>query len=139
MGDCGRSPGCIGLISSGRSPRGARFLDATASGADVFFITDESLVGIDPGSIDVYDARIGGGLAEPKEPFICKGDACQPLPSPPDDPTPGTLTPNAGNPQLRIFESKGKQKKRHGKRRRKGQGKGASRRGGQRRDGAAKR
>lgn len=141
VGDCGRSPGCVSLISSGRSPRGARFLDATASGADVFFITDESLLKIDPGSIDVYDARIGGGdLPEVHGDIICKGDACQPLPSPPDDPTPGTLTPNAGNPQLRIFEPRGKkQKKRHGKRRRKGHGKGANGRGGKRRDGALKR
>lgn len=32
----------------------------------------------------------------------CEGDACQPLPETPEDPTPGTLTPSEGNPPLRF-------------------------------------
>src|SRR6185312_14128386 len=35
--DCTRSIDCIDLISSGRAEEGARFVDASASGADVFF------------------------------------------------------------------------------------------------------
>jgi hypothetical protein len=114
-GDCTRSPGCVSLISEARS-EGASFLDASASGDDVFFLTAESSVGADPGSIDVYDARVGGGLPEPPKPFVCLGDACQALPSPPDDPTPGTLVPNSGNPPLQITKHKPrkhKPRKRH--------------------------
>lgn len=105
-GDCNRSPGCVNLISSGRGNGGARFIDASADGDDAFFITDEALVSTDPGSIDLYDARVGGGFPVPPTPIPCIGDACQALPSPPDDPTPGTLTKNAGNPPLRYFKQK---------------------------------
>ncbi|MGN6816713.1 MAG: hypothetical protein ACTHK3_11640, partial [Solirubrobacterales bacterium] len=120
VGDCSRSPGCIGLVSGGRG-EGGRFLDASADGRDAFFLTGESLVGADPGSIDVYDARIGGGFPEPEAPFICKGDACQSLPSPPEDPAPATLVPTAGNPPLKIERPKGgKHACRNGKVRRHG-------------------
>jgi hypothetical protein len=116
-GGCARSPGCVDLISSGRDVAGASFLDASADGGDVFFLTSESLVARDPGSIDVYDARVGGGLSEPLEPLACVGDACQALPSQPDDPTPGTLTPNPGNPPPRIVKEK--RKRHHPKKHRK--------------------
>ena len=43
-------------------------------------------------AIDVYDARVGGGEAEPVEPVECSGDACQSPAAAPDDPTPGSLT-----------------------------------------------
>ena len=107
-GSCTRPAGCVDLISSGRDTNGATFLDASADGDDVFFRTTESLVPRDPGSIDVYDARAGGGLPEPHGPIACLGDACQALPSPPDDPSPGTLTPNSGNPAPRIVKEKRK-------------------------------
>lgn len=32
--------------------------------------------------------------------IACEGDSCQPLPSPPDDPAPGTLVPTLGNPPV---------------------------------------
>jgi hypothetical protein len=117
-GDCARAPACISLISEGREG-GASFIDASISGDDVFFLTAESSVGADPGSIDLYDARVGGGLPEPAEPFICLGDACQALPSPPDDPTPGTLVPNAGNPPLHLVKPKPHKKRRHHRKKRK--------------------
>ncbi len=107
VGGCTRSPGCVGLLSGGRG-EGGRFLDASADGRDAFFLTGDSLIGTDPGSIDVYDYREGGGFAEPEAPFVCKGDACQPLPSPPEDPAPATLVPTAGNPPLKIERPKGK-------------------------------
>lgn len=48
---------------------------------------------------------------------VCVGDSCQPLPPEPEDPTPGTLVPNGGNPPLHIEEPKKKHPKgRHGKR-----------------------
>jgi hypothetical protein len=110
VGDCTRAPGCLALISEAREG-GASFLDASASGDDIFFLTGESSVGADPGSIDVYDARVGGGLPEAPKPFTCLGDACEALPSPPDDPTPGTLVANGGNPPLQITKQKPKKKK----------------------------
>ena len=100
-GNCTRQPGCVGLISGGRG-EGGRLLDASADGADAYFLTGDSLLGADPGSIDVYDYRAGGGFPEPEAPFVCKGDACQALPNAPEDPTPGTLVPNAGNPPVHF-------------------------------------
>lgn len=131
VGDCRRSPGCLGPISSGTEANGgATFLDATADGSDVFFATNESLLPrLDPGSVDVYDARVDGGIPDPPEPFICLGDNCQPLPAPPDDPTPGTLTRNSGNAPLRVLAPKARKhrggdhrKRKHGKGRRRGRG-----------------
>jgi hypothetical protein len=101
-GDCGLAGDCVGLISSGRSGVASVFLDASAGGGDAFFLTERSLVAADPGSYDVYDARVGGGLPEPSTPIPCNGDACQPLPEAPDDPSPGSLLPNSGNPTLKI-------------------------------------
>jgi hypothetical protein len=113
VGDCVTDPGCLGLISSGRGS-GASYLDASASGDDVFFITLDSLVPQDPGSFDAYDARAGGGIPEPAQPIACRGDACQPLPSPPEDPTPGTSLPSSGNPAPKYFKEH--QRKRHHRR-----------------------
>ena len=108
-GNCATAPGCQSLISGGREG-GASFLDASADGSDVYFLTEESLVRSDPGSIDVYDARAGGGFPEPETPLACLADACQQLPAPPEDPTPGTLAPNSGNPPQKYYSS-GKAKK----------------------------
>lgn len=123
-GGCAEAPGCVALISGGRG-EGGRFLDASADGADVFFLTGDSLVGSDPGSIDAYDARVGGGLPEPQTPIPCVADACQPLPSPPADPTAGTSTSGAPNPSPRYFKERrrhrgGKHKKKHHKHHRHG-------------------
>ncbi len=107
-GDCSISPGCVRLISGGRGDGGS-FLDASADGGDAYFLSGDSLVAADPGSIDAYDARVAGGFAEPQPPIRCLGDACQPLPNPPEDPGVGTLIPNAGNPPPKIV----KQKRRH--------------------------
>ena len=116
----------MSLISSGRGPDGATFIDASADGTDVYFVTGESLVRVDPGSIDLYDARVGGGFPEPAEPFVCEGDNCQPLPSPPDDPNPGTSVRNTSNPPKRFFherKKKSQKKRKRGKRRHNGRGK----------------
>jgi len=113
---CGRPDGCLHLISSGRSEEGAVFLDASADGGDVFFITDESLVITDPGSVDVYDARVGGGFPVPPTPLPCIGDACQVVPPEPDDPTPGTaLQRPEGNPPV-TFPGRRKASKKKAKR-----------------------
>ncbi len=112
VGGCARAPGCVDLISAGRKSNGnVSFLDATANGSDVFFLTSDSLAAdLDPGAIDVYDAREDGGLPEPAEPIVCVGDSCQSLPREPDDPTPGSLVRSSGNPPLRILTPKRKLK-----------------------------
>jgi hypothetical protein len=113
VGGCGRPEGCVGLISSGKGADGASFVDASADGTDVYFLTDESLVGDDPGSTDLYDARIGGGFPEPPAPIPCFGDACQPLPPEPEDPTPGTgFVGEERNSKLTI-EGSGAKKHKH--------------------------
>ena len=86
--------GCIYLISSGADPEDSTFLDADPSGANVFFTTLAGLVPSDPGLIDVYDAREGGGQPPPgAPPAPCQGEACQSPPPPPSRPTPATAAP----------------------------------------------
>lgn len=133
VGSCAKVGGCIGLISSGRDTDVANFLDASASGDDVFFVTDGSLVPNDPGAADVYDARVGGGFPVPEPPIPCIGDACQAIPGQPDDPALATTVPRVGgNPPLTITgKKKHRAKKRH--HRKKKHAKGTRRRGAQRR------
>ena len=72
------SSGKVALISSGKSTTDAAFADASANGDDVFFATREQLVGWDfDSSYDLYDARVGGGLPEPKTSVSCDLSACQ--------------------------------------------------------------
>jgi hypothetical protein len=95
--------GCLSLISSGASPEASTFVDASADGRDAFFLTAASLVPwADPGSVDLYDARAGGGFPEPPKSIPCEGDACQAVPSPPEDPAPGTLVPGQPNPPVHF-------------------------------------
>ena len=125
-GSCTTAGGCVDLISSGRADDGASFIDASADGADVFFATNGSLVAGDPGGLDLYDARVGGGFPVPPAPIPCIGDACQPLPGEPEDPTPGTLLQGLGNEPLPKPKAKKKHKKKRHHRGAKGKrGRGA--------------
>lgn len=124
VGSCDRAGGCVNLVSSGR--QGATFADASANGSDAFFLTGGSLVPSDPlNTIDLYDAREGGGFPLAPKPIPCEGDACQPLPSPPEDPAIGTTVPGQGNPPVHYVETgkkktqKPKQKKAHHKKKHK--------------------
>ncbi len=65
-------------------------------------MTGDSLVSTDPGSTDVYDAREDGGYRVPVKPIECEGDACQPLPEAPEDPTVGTLIQGPADPSLQF-------------------------------------
>ncbi len=90
--------GCIELISSGESAAPSRFLDADASGANVFIGTQSSLVAGDFGSNDVYDARIGGGFPPSQAKSACEGEACQNPPGPPGEVIPASAAfKGAGN------------------------------------------
>jgi hypothetical protein len=102
------SGGCLSLISSGEGLQDSVFVDMSIDngGRDVFFKTGVSLVGEDPGSIDIYDAREGGGLPEEERLPPCEGEACQPAPGPPQDPTPSSQSFEA--PKAKPHCPKGK-------------------------------
>jgi WD40-like Beta Propeller Repeat len=84
-----RSGGCVGLVSSGGSSEESGFLDASSTGADVFFLTSAKLLAQDfDSAVDVYDAHecsagspcISVPVAVP--PVCDTGDACKPAPTP---------------------------------------------------------
>jgi len=113
--------GCVSLISSGQSATDTQFVDASADGTDVFIRTGASLLPQDPGLVDIYDARVGGGFPQPPPPpAACEGEACQGTPEAPNDPTPSSESfEGAGNvkeeaPIVRKPCAKGKVR-RHGK------------------------
>jgi hypothetical protein len=110
--------GCLSLISSGQSPVDSAFVDASADGRDVFFTTASSLLAQDPGLIDIYDARAGGGYPPPAgSPAPCEGEACQSPPAPPNDPTPASAAFNgAGNAHAKARARCAKGKARRHKR-----------------------
>jgi hypothetical protein len=73
--------GRLTLISGGTQPHAADFSEASPDGKDVFFVTSDRLVGQDRDeTADLYDARLGGGIAAqspPPGPVSCSGDQCQ--------------------------------------------------------------
>ncbi len=103
--------GCVSLISSGTSEEEASFLDSSESGDDVFFITPARLSATDEDfELDVYDARVDGIPATLPVINECLGEACQPAPNPPNDPTPASAAfHGSGNvPSERCPQSKRK-------------------------------
>ncbi len=120
--------GAITLVSTGRGAEGAHFLDASPSGDDVFIATGQRILPTDRDSnLDVYDARVNGGLPLPPTPGApCEGDACQSPASPPNDPTPasagfsgpGNTKPRFAKPRKRhakkAVHKKRRQAKKHG-------------------------
>ena len=68
------------LVSSGTSSIESNLEDASESGDDVFFRSNQQLVPQDnqEGQIVIYDARVDGGFAEPSSPPLCTtADACR--------------------------------------------------------------
>ncbi len=95
-GSCRKAGGCVNLISSGESPSGSEFVDASPNGDDVFFTTQSSLVSQDPGLLDIYDARVDGGFPAPHAVAVsCEGEACQSPPASPSDTTPSSASFNS--------------------------------------------
>jgi hypothetical protein len=110
--------GHLQLISPGNEDFDAFFVDASNDGSDVFFQTDQGLVGQDTdGESDVYDARIGGGFASqnpPPPPGACAGAECaqaagQTTAGPP------VATAGAANPAVPHKKHKKHKHKKHGK------------------------
>jgi hypothetical protein len=91
--------GCVYLLSTGRDTGPALIADAGEDGNNVFFYSRAHLVGEDEDQLmDVYDARVDGGLATQNEPLQshCEGEGCKPaassfpaIPVPPSIPAPG--------------------------------------------------
>ena len=77
------------------------FMDASASGRDVFFATADDLVPQDTtDSVTVYDARVGGGFPAPAPVSGCdNGDSCKP----PETPQPAAF----GAPASTTFSGPG--------------------------------
>jgi hypothetical protein len=131
-----KSDGCHFLISSGKSSDETYLVDAASSGRDVFLSTRAVLVGWDTNeNYDVYDAREGGGFAEPPPaPLVCEGEGClAPVPPPPSPSAPATpsfVGPGNAVPKHKkkhkSHKKKGAQKKKgakkHGKAQKKGKG-----------------
>jgi hypothetical protein len=76
--------GAAQLISGTGTGSEDVFLDASASGSDVFFATREPLAPGDSDNLeDVYDARVGGGLPAPASaPPPCNASPCPAPPTP---------------------------------------------------------
>jgi hypothetical protein len=80
--------GCIGLISAGTGNTDSVFFDASASGSDVFFTTQDGLVSQDKdGTADMYDARVCTQTAPcpsslAVSPACTTTDSCRLAPSP---------------------------------------------------------
>jgi hypothetical protein len=89
LGSCGLESGCIYLISSGVGSSDSTFVDASASGDDVFFVAKDEIVPQDTDdAFDMYDAHVCTAAAPcfaeaPATPPACtSSDACKPGPTP---------------------------------------------------------
>jgi hypothetical protein len=113
----GEAHGCVSLISSGSSAEESAFLDASGSGADVFFLTASRLLGTDSdNALDVYDAHVCTAAAPcptPTRPAAppCEGEACQLATPAPQAAVPATATPGPGNPRHHRHRKKHHKKK----------------------------
>ncbi len=99
VGSCapGPAPGCVALISSGSSPEPSGFLDASASGDDVFFMTAQRLSSQDiDNRADVYDAHV---CMSSSPCFTPPGEASAPCSEKPEE---ATCRP-APTPQPGVF------------------------------------
>ena len=110
--------GCIYLLSTGTSSEPSFLGDASESGDDVFIFTRDALVPQDGDSIrDIYDLRVGGGLASQHavQPPPCSGDACRGAGSsaPPQQGAGTAVFSGAGDPAVKRQKTK---KRRHKKR-----------------------
>jgi DNA-binding beta-propeller fold protein YncE len=90
---CELRAGCIHLLSGDDGGGQAVFVEASASGEDVFFVSRAHLLPEDEGdSAVIYDARVG---AQPLAESQCTGTGCQGAPpAPPIFATPASVTFN---------------------------------------------
>jgi hypothetical protein len=95
--------GRVSLLTSGQGDQDAYIADNSDDGRDVFLLSASPLVpqDRDPGELDLYDARVGGGVAFPAQDGTpaCRDDDCQDAPgAAPQVPAPGsTRATDAGD------------------------------------------
>jgi hypothetical protein len=118
---------CVYLLSGGTNLDNAFFVDADASGENVFFTSRAQLVPQDKNDrFDLFDARVGGGF--PEVSLACTGSGCQGVPpAPPIFATPSSVTfsgvgnfpyappPRSGKPKPKSAKCKKGFIKKHGK------------------------
>lgn len=97
--------GQVFLLSDGKNPEGASFVNASENGDDAFFLTSAQLVPQDTDRlVDLYDARAphnpreAVGFPQPPPPAPCEGEECRPA-SPP--------VPVFGSPASATFSGLG--------------------------------
>jgi hypothetical protein len=95
--------GCFYLISTGKGTEPALIADASGDGKEVFFFSRSKLVGQDEdGLLDVYDARVDGGLQAQNGPPLtpCESaGSCHPLGPLPPEIAPPPKVASLGNPK----------------------------------------
>jgi hypothetical protein len=103
--------GAIQPISGAEAGGEAVFLDASANGDDVFFATRERLAPTDTDELlDVYDARVDGGLPTSTQPSCAGGTCLEPLTGQPSLAAPmsasfvgaGNLAPALAKPPVKL-------------------------------------
>jgi len=103
--------GCVGLISSGRSSEESGFLDASASGSDVFFLTSAKLSTLDTDtSFDIYDAHVCTGAKSPEGESPCVSPPVSPAPCTNESSCKPSPTPQPsifGAPSSALFSGPG--------------------------------
>lgn len=83
-GTCRQEDGCVLAISDAAGGHESHFMDASASGEDVFIATADQLLPSDTDTrVDVYDARVDGGFPVTAAAPVCdNADSCKPPASP---------------------------------------------------------
>jgi hypothetical protein len=113
VGSCSAAEGCVALISSGSDAFDANFLTMDASGDNVFFTTRNQLLPADTDQlIDLYDARMDGGIVEAPAQPPCREETCQP-PSQPSPPRPAASSATYEGPGNAPAKHKKHKKKKH--------------------------
>ncbi len=100
VGSCAQAGGCIYLVSSGHSAHDDYLYGASDTGDDVFIASSDLLVGADAEQTQsIYDARVGGGFAEPLQEGCLGSQICRdPVSAAPSLPTPASqATGPSGN------------------------------------------
>jgi DNA-binding beta-propeller fold protein YncE len=104
VGSCASSAGCVALISSGIGTHESAFLDASANGNDVFFLTAAQLVASDhDNSFDVYDARVCTAGSPCFKPTVVTRSLCETEPSASSCKAPESPQPGFGAPGSSTF------------------------------------